>query len=380
MSNILVNSQFDGGSICVVDTSNPSNLQFKIRHDTNSEFKQWFYFQLSNVKQQAITVSLLELSTSAYPEGWQDYSVCASYDNQNWFRIPSQFDGDTLQFGITPEANTIYFAYFEPYSYEKHLQLIGEASCFDSCTHQILGQTHQGRNIDLLVVGNPNNKYKIWFTARQHPGETMAQWFMDGLIRRLLDEQDSTSRALLKDCVFYLVPNMNPDGAYNGNLRTNSLGVNLNREWLLPSLEKSPEVYYVRQKMQQTSVSMSFDIHGDEAIPYVFLSRCENAPTVSAKQHKLNAIFKAALLKANPDFQTKYGYEQGHFGADYSTIATSWIGDNFDCLAYTLEMPFKDNHNLPDELTGWNGYRSYLMGQTFLTAIYTTLVEADYQV
>ena len=27
----------------------------------------------------------------------------------------------------------------------------------------------------------------------------------------------------------------------------------------------------------------------------------------------------------------------------------------FGCLAYTLEMPFKDNANLPDDDFGWNG-------------------------
>ncbi|MBY0379463.1 MAG: hypothetical protein K2P99_03565, partial [Burkholderiales bacterium] len=273
MGNIIVNTQFDAGSIVVLDIKNAKKLQFKIRNDTNSHFAQWFYFQLANVTDKDLNISLLELSKSAYPDGWKNYSVCVSYDNQTWFRIPTQFDGNILRFSITPEHNSVYFAYFEPYSYERHLQLIGESNNSALCSHEILGQTHEGRNIDLLVIGNPNNKLKIWFTARQHPGETMAEWFMEGLIQRLLDDKDSTSKALLKQCVFYLVPNMNPDGGCNGNLRTNTKGINLNREWLSPSLEKSPEVYYVRQKMQQTSVSMSFDIHGDEAIPYVFLSR-----------------------------------------------------------------------------------------------------------
>ena len=51
------------------------------------------------------------------------------------------------------------------------------------------------------------------------------------------------------------------------------------------------------------------------------------------------------------------------------TIATNWVGDKFDCLAFTLEMPFKDNANLPDLEHGWNGYRSYLLGQSLLTGL-----------
>lgn len=36
------------------------------------------------------------------------------------------------------------------------------------------------------------------------------------------------------------------------------------------------------------------------------------------------------------------------------TIATHWVAERFDCLANTLEMPFKDNDNLPFEDTGWS--------------------------
>jgi murein tripeptide amidase MpaA len=79
---------------------------------------------------------------------------------------------------------------------------------------------------------------KVWLIARQHPGETMAEWFVEGFLERLLDADDSVSRALLQQCVFYVVPHMNPDGAVHGNLRTNAVGSNLNREWATPSLDR----------------------------------------------------------------------------------------------------------------------------------------------
>ncbi len=50
---------------------------------------------------------------------------------------------------------------------------------------------------------------------------------------------------------FEKVPNMNPDGTWRGHLRTNAAGANLNREWDAPTLEHSPEVYYVRNKMDE---------------------------------------------------------------------------------------------------------------------------------
>ena len=247
--------------------------------------------------------------------------------------------------------------------------LIGNANCHAQVKHTVLGFTKEKRSIDLLTIGDETAKHKIWVIARQHPGETMAEWFMEGFIERLLDNDDAVSRTLLNDHVFYLVPNMNPDGSCNGNLRTNAHGINLNREWLTPSLEKSPEVYLVRDLMLKTKVSAFFDIHGDEAIPYVFLAGCEDNSSFSDKQKRLSGEFADTLLKINPDFQTKFGYERGHFNVENSTIATSWVGNQFDCLAYTLEMPFKDNANLPNDDYGWNGDRSYLFGQSFINVI-----------
>ncbi len=367
---IIVNTKFDGGSIIPVNITDPKALNFKIRNDTNSHFAQWFYFQLSNVKFKQLNITFSEMSKTAYPEGWENYSICVSYNNIDWWRIPTTFDGDNLNFQIAPDVNTVYFAYFEPYSYARHMNLIANAnSSSPHVNHEIIGQTLEGRNIDLLTVGNPKAAHKIWIIARQHPGETMAEWLMEGLIHRLINWQDPVSRTLLKNTIFYLVPNMNPDGAYSGNLRVNTAGANLNREWIRPSIEKSPEVYYTQQRMMETGVDMFLDIHGDEAIPYVFTSGCEHLPNYNEKQRKQDQLFKKYMLQVNPDYQTKEGYIKGHFSDDEISMATAWTGNHFGCFAQTLELPFKDNDNLPDERRGWSGERSYLFGQSLLTTI-----------
>jgi murein tripeptide amidase MpaA len=55
------------------------------------------------------------------------------------------------------------------------------------------------------------------------------------------------------------------------------------------------------------------------------------------------------------------------------TLASNWIGQNFDCLAFTIEMPFKDNANLPDEVVGWSGERSKKLGASVLLPILAVL-------
>jgi murein tripeptide amidase MpaA len=298
-----------------------------------------------------------------------NYKVCVSYYNCNWFRLDTKFNGKDLSFKIKPQFNSIYFAYFEPYSYDRHHALIALANSASNFKHEILGKTAQGRSIDLLTAGKTSNKFKIWIIARQHPGETMAEWFMEGLIHKLLDNSNAVSKQLLQQCVFYLVPNMNPDGSILGNLRVNSTGNNLNREWLKPTVSNSPEVYYVRKKMLNTGVHMFFDIHGDESKPYIFSAGCSDNGTFTAKQKKLEAEFGRCFELINPDFQTVEGYKRNAFSTENPSIATPWVGDKFNCLAQTIEMPFKDNANLPDLHYGWDGRRSYLLGQSLLTAI-----------
>ena len=238
------------------------------------------------------------------------------------------------------------------------------------CQIDDLGNTIQGRDLNLLTIGNQaESDLKVWVIARQHPGETMAEWFMEGFLARLLDPQDPTARTLLDKATFYVVPNMNPDGSFLGNLRTNAAGANLNREWLAPSVEKSPEVYYVREKMHETGVDLFLDIHGDESLPYNFVAGTEGVPTYNERIAQLENIFKTVFQAASPDFQDVHGYPKDAAGQANLSLATNYVGNTFQCLAYTLEMPFKDNHNLPDDDFGWNGQRSLRLGESILTPI-----------
>ena len=213
------------------------------------------------------------------------------------------------------------------------------------------------------------SRRKVWINARQHPGETMAEWFMEGVLDRLLDQDDSLAQALLEKAVFYMVPNMNPDGGVLGNLRTNAAGANLNREWLQPDAERSPEVLCVREAIHAIGCDMFFDVHGDEALPYVFVAGSEMLPNFSERQSREQRAFIETFKQASPDFQDVHGYEASKYQQDALKLASKYIGHTFGCLSLTLEMPFKDNANLPDERAGWNGERSAALGAAMLGAV-----------
>ncbi|MDR5793325.1 hypothetical protein QCE49_08060, partial [Caballeronia sp. LZ008] len=73
--------------------------------------------------------------------------------------------------------------------------------------------------------------------------------------------------------------------------------------------------------------------------------------------------------QASPDFQDVHGYESSKYQTDALKLASKYIGNEYKCLSLTLEMPFKDNANLPDESVGWNGARSAALGASMLQAI-----------
>lgn len=366
---IKISQQFDAGAIELVRADSSQAIDLNLRKDSHADFTQWFYFRLQGARGEPCTMRFLNAGQTTYPAGWENYQAVATYDRISWFRVPTVYDGQVMTVAHTPEHDSVYYAYFEPYSWERHLRLLGRAEASALVRIHDLGNTVEGRDLNLVVAGNPAAAKKVWIIARQHPGEPMAEWFVEGMIDALLDPENPIAKRLMARAAFYIVPNMNPDGSVLGNLRTNAAGANLNREWMAPSMETSPEVFLVRNKIHEVGCSMFLDIHGDEALPYVFAAGCEMLEGFSPQQAAEQDAFIAHFRLACPDFQTKVGYAPGRYREDMLKLASKYIGHSLKCLSLTLEMPFKDNANSPDALTGWNGARSAKLGQGILRAM-----------
>jgi len=368
---MIISSSFDAGNIECLNQSDASNVQLRIRADHQSDFYQWFYFRAASVKDIACRYVIENAAGAAYVGGWEGYRAVASYDREYWFRVDTSFDGKQLVIEHTSEQDQVYFAYFAPYSMERHADLIAFAQTSEQCEVETLGHTLDGQAIDCLRFGEPDPAKKtIWLVARQHPGESMAEWWMEGLINRLVDDSDPVVKSILQKSVIYLVPNMNPDGSRRGHLRTNAAGVNLNREWHASSLEKSPEVYYVLEKMKSTGLDFGLDVHGDEALPYNFLAGTEGIPGWNEARQKKLDLYKQTLASVNPDFQTENGYPANSAGKANMSYCSNALAELFGAPVMTLEMPFKDANDTPDSEQGWSPERSRKLAGSCLDALH----------
>jgi murein tripeptide amidase MpaA len=370
-----ISSAFDSGNIEVIAAQDPQDIQLNIRKDSQADFMQWFHFRIQEAQGQDLKIHIMNASQSSYPEGWEDYQAVVSYDRITWFRVPTSYDGEKLTIEFMPEFNSVFVAYFAPYTHDQHLNLISSVQMMPHAFVELIGKTVEGRDIDMIVLGDDSDeeKKKVWMIARQHPGESMAEWFVEGFLERMADTSDALVRKVLEQATFYIIPNMNIDGSIAGNLRANAAGENINRAWGNPDPKKTPEVYHILQNMEWTGVDLMLDIHGDEALPYNFISSIEGIPSFDAYLEGLLNSFKIKWMKTNPDFQDEHKYPVNEPGTANLDICSKAIGEKFKCLSLTLEMPFKDNADLPDDIFGWSPERSKNLGASILYPISAVL-------
>jgi murein tripeptide amidase MpaA len=400
-TKISISDAYDAGRIELVDVKDQADekgkvVSLRIKPDPYTELEkrshlQYFSFrssiQTTNAESEPqicepvdegvpITYEILNAADASYANAWEGYTVFHSKsvgDPDSWRREPSTRyeDGKLIWEHVhTGSMESVYFSYFPPFSYARHLDLVKQCSEFTDVFS--LGQTLEGREIECVKVGI--GKSVGWIIHRQHPGEHMAEFYAEGLLTRLLGlkskgDTDGLVRQLLSKYTFYIVPSMNPDGAAAGHLRVNAGGANLNREWcssgdeyLAPSQERSPEVYHVLEKMKETGCDVFCDIHGDEEIPYNFLAQ-PVVPNWGPRLKALHGAFNAAYSRANPDMQQEFAYEPTEYAeGDVLNIANDQVAFLFDCLSVTLEMPFKDCWSNSDPERGWSPSRSRALG------------------
>lgn len=159
-------------------------------------------------------------------------------DGACWMRIKTTtFDGKVLKVEHMPSTSCCTYAYFAPYTLDRHARLLASVAAVPHCTVTTVGavaivgavaadadgggsaavaeatRSLDGRPIDLVRVsrkheGRVLNKadgndgggtqsaqqpLKVWVICRQHPAETMAEWWAEGFLNRLAQPQGSDS-------------------------------------------------------------------------------------------------------------------------------------------------------------------------------------------
>ncbi|MBN3519572.1 hypothetical protein JYB62_06110 [Algoriphagus lutimaris] len=94
-----------------------------------------------------------------------------------------------------------------------------------------IGKSKGGRPLEVLKIGEADDKEMLMVISMQHPPELTGFLAMQAFIEELVKDSPQT-RKFRRKYNLYLMPQMNPDGVANGHWRHNLGGIDLNRDWV----------------------------------------------------------------------------------------------------------------------------------------------------
>lgn len=200
----------------------------------------------------------------------KEFKVAVVSENgRDWKPVPMErLPDDRVRLSVEMPGPKLFVARVEPYRISDLDKLL--ASIRENPRVQItpIGNTVEGRELEIVRVGDPAAPYRAFLRARAHAWEPGGNWVVQGLIRRLLADDADARRFLSQYCV-YILPMANKDGVFHGRTRFNLRGKDLNRNWDKPAdPELSPENHALEKWLERTIQSgqrphLALELHND---------------------------------------------------------------------------------------------------------------------
>jgi hypothetical protein len=158
-----------------------------------------------------------------------------SQDGRDWRPMALEsLPADRVRLTVQMPGPKLYVARVEPYRLSDLDRLLAAMRDNPRVKIDSIGKTVEGRELEIVRIGNPRVPYRVFLRARAHPWEAGSSWVAQGLMQRILLEDEQSRRYLQRYCV-YILPVANKDGVARGRTRFNLQGKDLNRDWDRPA-------------------------------------------------------------------------------------------------------------------------------------------------
>jgi hypothetical protein len=158
-----------------------------------------------------------------------------SVDGRTWKPVAlDRLAGDRVRLSVTMPGKELYVARAEPYRVSDLENWLKSIQANPLVEIMPIGKTVEGRDLEVIRVGNPDAPYRVFLRARAHPWEPGGNWVVEGLVDRLL-KGDADAKRYLERYAAYVLPMANKDGVARGRTRFNLRGKDLNRNWDKPA-------------------------------------------------------------------------------------------------------------------------------------------------
>jgi hypothetical protein len=331
-STLYVDTLFENASPLWYEIDARGALQIHLLYDHERDSPNraagHFHFRIHGAADQRIRVEFNNLSNvwNSTPGSVARELLAAvvSDDGRDWRSIPLEPTEDGRVFGVV-ELNhgSQYVARVEPYRISDLRKLMARIEGQRDVAITKIGETVEGRNLEMIRIGRDEAENQVFLRARAHPWEAGGNWVVEGVLETLLSEGANRTRFLESMCV-HILPMANLDGVARGRTRFNSMGKDLNRDWNLPTIESlCPENYALEKWLQSRIQSgrapdLALELHND-GNGKLHISR---PPGVDLEKHIERMEFLESLLRRYTWFtegSTKANYRNA------GTLGEGWL-------------------------------------------------------
>ena len=237
---VFVSNEFDGARLNGISRNEDDLIiAYITSENTPINSSPWYAFKLWSETEQEITLQL-----TYQTRGFNRYWPKLSSDGLNWSRLDTS--------AVVPDTNMVTIAGREfPVALTMKLDIGPDTlwiaaqelntskhvkAWIDGITEQpyasneVIGKSKQGRDMNLLKIGEADDSKMIFVLSRQHPPEVTGYLAMQAFVEQIASD-DSLAKAFRKKYNTYVVPLANPDGVDNGHWRHSFGGRDLNRDW-----------------------------------------------------------------------------------------------------------------------------------------------------
>jgi hypothetical protein len=265
-----------------------------------------------------------------------DQTICfTSNDGRKWRAVGTKkIDGNRLKLQVHMDWDRLFVARLEPYRLSDLEKLKKEIHNHRFVAILPIGHTIEGRELEIIRIGNPDAPYRVLIRARAHPWESGGSWVLQGLIKHLLCDDKDSRRYLSKYCV-YIMPMANKDGVVRGRTRFNMLGKDLNRNWDETADQHYAPENYALESWINSMISkgktphLAIDLHND-ASGKLHISR----PKIDLESYLNCMEYLEQLLRKHTWFT------EGSTGKGYRNPGTFGEGllERYGIVACVLEL------------------------------------------
>lgn len=273
----FIDTSFENASPLWYDLAKDGTIQIHLLYDheraSPNRAAGHFHFRL-----HAATGSRLTLEFKNLDNVWNGKpgsvarelkTAVVSEDGRHWTPVATQICPENrVQLAVRMPGPRLYVARVEPYR-QSDLEVLLNAVRKNKLGRIIrIGETVQGRELEIIRVGRAQAPYRVFIRARAHPWEAGGNWVAEGLIRRLLKADADAQRFLQRYCL-YVLPMANKDGVARGMTRFNLNGKDLNRDWDKPAdPQLAPENYALEKWLEKAirrgeAPHLGLELHND---------------------------------------------------------------------------------------------------------------------